>query len=127
MSRDLVLEALTIRDSSLAQVHPEVLLDQLPTPLPKNVSQLPNIILTPEEIRITSHDAPDLLEAIRKREVSCVEVTNAFLRRAALVQKLVSFKSKDKKMTTRHLMVAFLGQLCNRTSSTPGARARCLS
>jgi hypothetical protein len=46
-------------------------------------------VLTPEEIKITSYDVPELLQAIRRKEYSCETVTRAFLRRATLAQKLV--------------------------------------
>jgi hypothetical protein len=64
-------------------------LSPLPETLPKNVTDIANSVLIPEEIKITSYDVPELLQAIRSKEYSRETVTRAFLRRAALAQKLV--------------------------------------
>ena len=83
----LIAKACKARDDSLAEVTPP--LAALPDPLPKNVMPIFKDILTEEEIRITSYDVPELLKAIRDKVYSCETVTKAFLRRAALAQKLV--------------------------------------
>lgn len=82
----LISEARSLRDTSILVEPP---LPPLPDPLPKNVAEIANKLLTPEEIKITSYDVPELLQAIRSKEYSCETVTRAFLRRAALAQKLV--------------------------------------
>jgi hypothetical protein len=84
----LISQALETRDSSLARVEPP--LENIPEPLPKNVTKIANDVLTVKEIEITSLDAPELIKAIREKVYSCEEATRAFLRRAALAQKLVS-------------------------------------
>jgi amidase len=83
----LIAEARELRDSSVARVEPP--LASLPDPLPKNVTGIAKEVLTPQEIQITSFDVPELLQAIRDKVFSCETVTRAFLRRAALAQKLV--------------------------------------
>ena len=82
----LISEALSLRDTSILVDPP---LSPLPETLSKNVTEIASSILTPEEIKITSCDVPELPQAIRSKEYSCETVTRAFLRRAALAQKLV--------------------------------------
>jgi amidase len=89
----LISEARSHRDSSIL-VDP--LLSPLPDTLPKNVTKIADSILTPEELKITSYDVPELLQAIRSEEYSCEAVTRAFLRRAALAQKLVCVPLSSK-------------------------------
>ena len=84
----LISKARETRDSSIARVEPP--LAPLPDPLPKNVTKIPSQILTAGELEITALDAPELLKAIRDKVYSSEDVTRAFLRRAALAQKLVS-------------------------------------
>lgn len=84
----LIAQALKLRDDSIAAVTPP--LGKLPQPLPKNVTGIAKTVLTPEEIKITEFDAPELIELMKRKELSCETVTKAFLRRAALAQELVS-------------------------------------
>jgi hypothetical protein len=88
-----ITRALALRDDSLARIFPPLPLENLPDPLPRNVCEIRNQILEPEEIEITSLDADELLAAIRSKKYSCVTVTKAFLRAAALAQVLVRFRS----------------------------------
>lgn len=89
-AKELISKALAVRDKSLAAVQPPLDLSRLPKPLPKNVTPLAKDILTEEELTITGLDVPELLEALRTKKYTCVTVTKAFLRRAALAQELVS-------------------------------------
>lgn len=84
----LIAKARKMRDDSIAEITPP--LAPLPEPLPKNVMNVYKDVLSEEEIKITSYDAPELLQAIREKAFSCEAVTRAFLRRAALAQKLVA-------------------------------------
>jgi len=84
----LISQAREIRDSSLGRIEPP--LENIPDTLPKNVTRIANDVLTAKELEITALDAPELLKAIREKLYLCEEVTRAFLRRAALAQKLVS-------------------------------------
>jgi amidase len=80
-------ETRAFRDASISRVEPP--LPTLPDPLPKNVTGIACTVLTPEELKITSYDVPELLQVLRDKTFSCEAVTKAFLRRAALAQKLV--------------------------------------
>lgn len=84
----LISQALEIRDSSLSRIEPQ--LENIPEQPPKNVTKIANDVLTAKELEITALDAPELLQSIREKTYSCEEVTRAFLRRAALAQKLVN-------------------------------------
>lgn len=99
----LIAKARKVRDDSVDEVTPP--LAALPDPLPKNVIPLFNDILSDEEIKITSYDVPELLTAIREKVYSCETVTRAFLRRAALAQKLVR-----PQLHFRHLATPFLSR-----------------
>jgi hypothetical protein len=89
-TQELINKTLAVRDNSLAGIKPPLQLDRVPDPLPSNVTAIPPKLLTDEEIEITSYDAEELLEAIRSKKFSCVTVTKAFLRRAAVAQAVVS-------------------------------------
>lgn len=91
-AEEAIAKALATRDRSLAAVLPPLAFDCLPRPLPKNVIPLARDLLTEEELAITGLDVPELLGALRRREYTCVAVTKAFLRRAALAQKLVGLR-----------------------------------
>jgi amidase len=54
------------------------------------VTRVPYDLLDPEELRITSSSTLELLTALADGRVTSVAVTSAFLRRAAIAQKLVS-------------------------------------
>jgi len=83
----LVQKAVAVRDRSLAKVD----VPPLPTKLPLNVTGIPAMVLTPEEVEITEeHDATSLAEAIATKKYTAVTVVKAFMRRTAVAQKLVS-------------------------------------
>jgi hypothetical protein len=89
IERSPISKAIAIRDKSLAAIEQPLDLDRIPHPLPLNVTQLPYGFLTDEEIKITALDVDELLAKLRSKQLSCVQVTKAFLRRAALAQQLV--------------------------------------
>ncbi|CZR69026.1 related to general amidase [Phialocephala subalpina] len=84
----LIASERAFRDASCSRIEPP--LPELPNPLPKNVTGIAKFVLSEEELRITSLDAIELLQAIREKVYSCETVTRAFLRRAALAQKLTN-------------------------------------
>lgn len=86
--RPEIVQALSTRDDSVDAILPEC---ALPDPLPSNVQGLPAQILSADEIAITECDPAVLVEKLQSREWSCETVVQAFLRRAALAQKTVSF------------------------------------
>jgi amidase len=75
------------RDTTVAAVEPE--LPSLPDDLPLNVTVFPKQILSEKELEITTSPPESLLERLATGKITSVEVTSAFLRRAALAQKLV--------------------------------------
>jgi hypothetical protein len=69
------------RDEQFALIPKDWLLKSSPSPDIRTYVDIPRKcgIMTPEELRITEeYDATDLAEAIRKRELKCVDVTRAF-------------------------------------------------
>lgn len=75
------------RDATIAAVQPPV--PDIPD-LPLDSTPIPKTILTPSEISITKSDPVDLVSKLASSSLSSVDVTSAFLRRAALAQKLVN-------------------------------------
>jgi len=75
------------RDATLAAIEPAI--PDIPSP-PLNTVPIAKDILTPEEITITESKVEELVPLLAKGELSAVTVVKAFLRRAALAQKLVS-------------------------------------
>ncbi|KAF2655066.1 putative glutamyl-tRNA amidotransferase subunit A [Lophiostoma macrostomum CBS 122681] len=75
------------RDATIALVHP-------PIPdigeLPYDSTQIPKTILLPSEISITESDPAALVSRLASGTLTSTEVTTAFLRRAALAQKLAN-------------------------------------
>ena len=76
-----------LRDRSIAEVKPTV--PDVPVELPLNVSKLPGDLLSKAEMEITERKPEQLLDALATGKLTSTEVTNAFLRRAGLAQKLV--------------------------------------
>ncbi len=77
-----------LRDKSIAEVEPTV--PDVPSELPLNVSKIPAELLSNAEIGITETSPENLLASLASGKLTSVEVTNAFLRRAALAQKLTN-------------------------------------
>ncbi|QDS68693.1 hypothetical protein FKW77_002767 [Venturia effusa] len=75
------------RDGTIAAIDPP--LPELPAELPLNVTGIPKTILTARELEITESPPEDLLTVLAAGYVTSTEITKAFLRRAALAQKLL--------------------------------------
>lgn len=75
------------RDATLSALDPP--LPVLPADLPLDVTRLPRDVLTAEEVRITELMPEEVVAQLASRELSAVQVTKAFLRRAGLAQMLV--------------------------------------
>ncbi|KAF1810440.1 putative glutamyl-tRNA amidotransferase subunit A [Eremomyces bilateralis CBS 781.70] len=75
------------RDNSL-DIDPP--LSGIPLNLPSNVSEIPRKFLSAIELDITETPPEHLLEKLASGELSSVAVTQAFLRRAALAQRLTN-------------------------------------
>lgn len=80
-------EAQKYRDATLDKIQPAV--KAIPPSTPKNAFDFLRSSLSSQEINITESPAEKLLEHLRTGRWSAVSVTNAFLRRAKLTQKLV--------------------------------------
>lgn len=85
--QDIAKEAQEHRDRSLVAVRPPV--QGIPADLPLDVSGVPRQALTDHEIWITESTAEDLLELLARGQLTSTAVTKAFLRRAAVAQKVV--------------------------------------
>ncbi|KAK2745906.1 hypothetical protein FQN57_003519 [Myotisia sp. PD_48] len=74
------------RDASIAKVDPP----SVPDPLPRRVIGIPRQLLTTQEITITESSPELLVAALAAGKLSATKVTKAFLRRAAIAQRLVN-------------------------------------
>lgn len=92
-------EAQRYRDGTLSRIQPE--LPDMPTTVPKNVFETIRSKLSLEEIRITDSSVQLLLEQLHTGKITAVVVANAFLRRAAVAQKLVGHSLHSS--STSHL------------------------
>lgn len=126
--QEVAREAQQYRDSTIAAVQPE--LPTLPHPLPKNVTAIAGQVLSDREEHITSLSVNSLLDALAGRGIGerllAVEVVNAFLRRAALAQKLVSyFCFLGNLMIEQFRLSTFIpGKLCHRAAPQASPRTR---
>ena len=93
--QEVAAEAQAYRDATLASIRPS--LPEIPSPLPRNVLDIPRQILQPEEVRITEMLPEELLSTIAKGELTAVAVTTAFLRRAGVCQGLVGLFPQLRK------------------------------
>jgi amidase len=75
------------RDASIKLVKPAV--PDVPSELPLNVTEIPKHLLTTEEVIITETTPEDLVKSLASGKLTSTGVTNAFLRRAGIAQKLV--------------------------------------
>src|SRR5579859_7929941 len=91
--KKLAAQELKRRDSTFPKWYfelpdpPEDVLDM--TPLPEKSG-----ILSAKEIEITRSDGFGVVEAIRNKKWTCVEVIEAYCKRAVLAQKYVSIKKE---------------------------------
>ncbi|KAB8201227.1 amidase signature domain-containing protein [Aspergillus parasiticus] len=76
------------RDDSIARVDPPI--PSLPTVLPDRVIDIPRQLLSPSEVSITETSAEDLVVSLAAGELTAIAVARAFLRRAAIAQKLTN-------------------------------------
>ena len=85
--QDIAHRAQSHRARTLAQVQPP--LPDVPSHLPRNVTAIPQALLSPREVEITMKSVEELVASLATGRLSSTEVTSAFLRRAGLAQKLV--------------------------------------
>lgn len=77
------------RNFTIGAVEPPV--PAVPKELPLNVTGIPKQLLTSEEFKITEMKVEELVPALAGGKISAVDVTKAFLRRAAVAQALVRY------------------------------------
>ena len=77
------------RDSTLSKVNPPLLDVAKESEKLRNVTGIPRQLLEPREVELTEMTTEALLEQLSSGRLLSTEVVNAFLRRAALAQKLV--------------------------------------
>jgi Asp-tRNA(Asn)/Glu-tRNA(Gln) amidotransferase A subunit family amidase len=80
---------------TIAKVHPPIadikeLASLVVSSDVRDVSRIPNLVLSEEELAITSANVEDLVPRLASGEWSASKVLKAFLRRAALAQRLVN-------------------------------------
>ena len=85
--QDIAHDVQNHRARTLARVQPPI--PDIPSPLPLNVTAIPQALLSTKEVEITTARAEDLIDSLATGKLTCVEVTQAFLRSACLAQKLV--------------------------------------
>jgi amidase len=92
--QEIAKEAEDHRRASLAKVIPGLPVAferiQFSEALPKSSMDVPGKALQPKDFQITQKLPEELIRLMASGELSSVEVTTAFLRRAVLAQKLVS-------------------------------------
>src|SRR5258705_13924828 len=90
--QDVAREAREYRDVSIAAAtadFPAALDGDSFLNLPRNSSNIPIIVLHPRDVRITETLPEELIRGLATEELSATDVTTAFLRQAAVAQKLV--------------------------------------
>jgi hypothetical protein len=77
-----------VRDRSIEEVDPAIA--ALPSSYTGRVIDIPRKHLSQTEVAITEAPAEKLVTSLAAGKITATAVTNAFLRRAAIAQKLVS-------------------------------------
>lgn len=79
------------REEALSKV--DVDLSRIPEKLSGNVTDIPRQCLSQEDIGITESSAQFLITSLAEGVLTATQVTKAFLRRAVIAQKLVSWSN----------------------------------
>lgn len=87
--QEIAKQAQAQRDKSIDQIQPPIPAVPSPDELPLNVTSIPRELLNEAELKITESPPEELLKFLASGELSSVDVTTAFLRRAGIAQKLV--------------------------------------
>ncbi|KAF7944585.1 uncharacterized protein EAE97_005218 [Botrytis byssoidea] len=91
--QDVASEVQKHQDATIAKVEPAIV--EITEKLPRRVISLPRKYLSPEEITITETPIEKSLASLATGKLSSLAVTKAFLRRAAIAQKLVLARAKE--------------------------------
>ncbi|PVI03146.1 amidase [Periconia macrospinosa] len=86
--QDIAAEAQNYRASTIAQLTPKP--PGIPQDLPKDVSEVPGNVLDTKTLSITNLGVDELVASLSTGQLTSVEVTQAFLQRAAVSQGLVN-------------------------------------
>ncbi|CAF9940527.1 MAG: hypothetical protein ALECFALPRED_008702 [Alectoria fallacina] len=86
--QDIAHQVQSHRNRTLSQIQPPI--PDVPSSLPGNVTGIPQALLSPREVEITTTFTEDLVFSLATGSLTSTEVTNAFLRRAGLAQKLTN-------------------------------------
>ena len=89
---DVAKKAQEHRDASIKLVKPAI--PDVPSELPLDVTEVPKYLLTTDEVVITETSPEDLVTSLASGKLTSTAVTNAFLRRAGIAQRLVSYLMK---------------------------------
>ena len=87
--QSIAREAQQHRDNSINLVAPPM--PDLSRLSPENATLVPATVLSEQDLRLTELCSEDLLSEIASRKVTATTVASAFLRRAAIAQKLVGY------------------------------------
>ncbi|EHY52325.1 Acetamidase [Exophiala dermatitidis] len=88
--QEIAKQAQAQRDKSIDQIQPPIPAVPSPDELPLNVTSIPRELLNEAELKITESPPEELLKFLASGELSSVDVTTAFLRRAGIAQKLTN-------------------------------------
>lgn len=86
MWKQIAQEAQALRDETLAKVGVNV---EIPAQLSRNVTNIPDKVLSSASARITSLAPQEIVTLISERKISAQQVVQAFLERAVIAQNLV--------------------------------------
>ena len=110
--QEIAKEVQDYRDASVARVKPH--LPDIGSPLLKNVLHIPFQTLSKTELQITEAPVEEILSTLASGGVTAIAVTEAYLRRAGLAQKLVCLERRSTIMSMPTLRA---GQLRDRAAS----------
>ncbi|UKZ71116.1 uncharacterized protein TrAtP1_012079 [Trichoderma atroviride] len=87
MWKQIAQEAQALRDETLAEVGVNI---QIPAQLSRNVTDIPDKVLSASSARITSLAPQEIITLASERKISAQEVVQAFLERAVIAQNLTN-------------------------------------
>lgn len=95
--QEVVKKAQELRDASITRVEPPV--PDVPAELSLDVTDIPKLLLSTEEVLITQTVPEDLVVSLASGRLTSEAVVTAFLRRAGLAQKLVCNSIQTKVLS----------------------------
>lgn len=110
--QEIAKQAKAYRDETIEEV------PDIPEDLPRDVTKIPNTLLSDDDIAITETVPERLIERIAGGHLTCVAVISAFLRRASIAQKLVF----NPYARSEKIELTSPGQLCH---GTDGRKSDC--